>query len=93
MDNDDQEIRIMLSKCQQNTFQPFSAHQNHLLALKKSPKHLLVLENEAQMLSDYHDEFELSLVQYLNGARNRTQPPIFTLGTLKVNIYIYIFFV
>lgn len=93
---DDYEIRIMLSKCQQNTFQPFLAHQNHLLALKKSLTHLMVMENEARMLCDNHDEFEFSLIQYLNGARKRVQPPTFTLGTLKVkyrksNYYSYIF--
>lgn len=83
-----------MSKCQQNIIQPKLAEKHQFLAENQSPTSLLVLENGANLLID-DDEFELSLLTYLNGFRKRTLPTVFNFGFLTVTItyifkYIYI---
>jgi len=79
----DLSTRILLSKCQQNLFQPKLAYENHLLAEAEFPNKLSVLENRASIMLD-NEEFEESLITYLNGVKIRTQPLVFVLGVLKV---------
>ncbi|XP_060855897.1 uncharacterized protein LOC132933649 [Metopolophium dirhodum] len=80
----DLSTRILLSKCQQNLFQPKLAYENHLLAEAEFPNELSVLENRASIMLD-NEEFEESLITYLNGVKHRTQPLDFVLGVLKVS--------
>ncbi|XP_022171592.1 tetratricopeptide repeat protein 25-like [Myzus persicae] len=80
----DLSTRILLSKCQQNLFQPKLAYTNHLLAEAQFPDELSVLENRASIMLD-NEEFEESLITYLNGAKKRIQPLDFILGVLKVS--------
>ncbi|VVC30867.1 Tetratricopeptide-like helical domain [Cinara cedri] len=80
--SDDIDFRILFSKCQQNTLQPNLAYTNHLIAEDISPNSIHVLENKASVLLD-NEEFEESLLTYLNGVKRRTQPPVFKMGVLK----------
>jgi len=79
----DLSTRILLSKCQQNLFQPKLAYENHFLAEAQFPNNLSVLENRASIMLD-NEEFEESLITYLNGVKKRVQPLDFALGVLKV---------
>lgn len=84
MADDDSDTRVMLTKCQQNTFRLISANDDLLSAHDESPDRLSAWENRAHVLYDHHDEFEYSLMKYMNGMKRRRQPPTFTLGALKV---------
>jgi len=59
------------------------AYENHLLAEAEFPDELSVLENRASIMLD-NEEFEESLITYLNGVKKRIQPLDFALGVLKV---------
>lgn len=89
MSGNDLSTRILLSKCQQNLFQPKLAYTNHLLAEAQFPDELSVLENRASIMLD-NEEFEESLITYLNGAKKRIQPLDFILGVLKVLLVLQI---
>ncbi|XP_025196861.1 uncharacterized protein LOC112595768 [Melanaphis sacchari] len=81
--NNDLNTRILLSKCQQNLFQPKLAYANHMLAEAQSPNKLSVLENKASVMLE-NEEFEKSLITYLNLVKTKVQPLDFALGVLKV---------
>lgn len=84
MADDDSDTRVMLNKCQQNTFRMSSAKGDLLSAHDESTDRLSAWENRAHLLYDHHDEFEYSFWKYLNGMKRRRQPPTFTIGALKV---------
>ncbi|XP_060844682.1 uncharacterized protein LOC132924406 [Rhopalosiphum padi] len=81
--NNDLDTRILLSKCQQNLFQPKLSYENHMLAEAQFPNILSVLENRASTTLD-NEEYEKSLLTYLNLAKQRVKPIDFTLGVLKL---------
>ncbi|CAH1731009.1 unnamed protein product [Aphis gossypii] len=80
----DLDTRILLSKCQQKLFKPKLAYTNHMLAEDQFPDKLSVLENRASIMLE-NDEFEKSLITYLNISKKKIKPIDFTLGVLKLS--------
>lgn len=73
----------MLSKCQKQIFQPDLAKNNHLIAEKKYPNSLKVLENAGyKFFEDFN--FEESLKIFLEGHKRIDQPRDFKIGVAKV---------
>jgi hypothetical protein len=89
INNDDLYYRIMLSKCQKQTFQPDLANINHLIAEKKYPDSLKVLENAGYNCFE-HFNFEESLKIFLKGDKIIDQPQHFKVGVAKVWLKIII---
>jgi len=54
-----------------------------MLAEEQFPDKLSVLENRASIMLE-NDEFEKSLITYLNISKKKVQPIDYTLGVLKV---------
>jgi len=65
-----------------NLFQPKLGYKNHLLAEAQS-KNISVMENRASVMLD-NEEYEKSLLTYLNGVKKRIRPLDFIFGVLKV---------
>lgn len=82
--NNDAGTRILLSKCQQNAFQPDLAYENQLIAKNISPDiSISLLENIASILLD-KENLEISLITYLKGYKKRKQPQDFIFGIIEV---------
>lgn len=93
MSNDDVDTRILLSKCQQNTFQPDLAYENQLIAKNKSSNlSISVLENVASILLD-KENLEISLITYLKGFKKRKHPQDFIFGIIEVVTIFFTFYI
>lgn len=82
---DTSNIRILLSICEQNNFQPDLVEEHHLKAAYMDPKNLAVFENKAKLLID-EGKFELAWDEYCEGAKRRKYPDVFKRGKHTVII-------